>query len=178
MTKKHILKKITLLIGLQCLATPVMAQSLEQAIAETLSTNPDIKSAYNEFQSKNQLINAAKGDYLPSVDLEAGIGHDDYKAKSPSGQYRPQSAQINIRQLIWDGSITYNDIQRNKSETEAQRYQLLSDAQDKALKATEAYLNVLHAQDVLTLSKSNLKVHQKMYVDIKKRADAWYWINR
>lgn len=172
MKKTYLLKNIALLIGAQCLAIPVMAQSLEQAIAETLSTNPDIKSAYNEFQSKHQLINASKGNYLPSVDLEAGIGHDDYKAKSPSGQYRPHNAKINIRQLIWDGSITYNDIQRNKSETEAQRYQLLSDAQDKALKATEAYLNVLHAQDVLTLSKSNLKVHQKMYVDIKKRADS------
>ena len=118
------------------------------------------------------MINASKGDYLPSVDLEAGVGYDDYKAKNPSAEYEPRSAKINIRQLIWDGSITYNDIQRNKSETEAERYQLLSDAQDKALKSTEAYLNVLHAQDVLALSESNLKVHHKMYSDIKKRADS------
>lgn len=172
MTMNYKLKRITLLIGLQCMAAPVMAQSLEQAVAETLSSNPEIKSAYNEFQSKHELINASKGDYLPSVDLEAGVGYDDYKAKSPSGEYEPRSTKINIRQLIWDGSITYNDIQRNKSETEAERYQLLSDAQDKALKSTEAYLNVLHAQDVLALSESNLKVHQKMYSDIKKRADS------
>ena len=172
MTMKYKLKKIALLIGLQCMAAPVMAQSLEQAVAETLSSNPEIKSAYNEFQSKHELINASKGDYLPSLDLEAGVGYDDYKAKNPSGEYEPHSAKINIRQLIWDGSITYNDIQRNKSETEAERYQLLSDAQNKALKSTEAYLNVLHAQDVLALSESNLKVHQKMYSDIKKRADA------
>ena len=172
MTMKYKLKKIALLIGLQCMAAPVMAQSLEQAVAETLSSNPEIKSAYNEFQSKHELINASKGDYLPSLDLEAGVGYGDYKAKNPSGEYEPHSAKINIRQLIWDGSITYNDIQRNKSETEAERYQLLSDAQNKALKSTEAYLNVLHAQDVLALSESNLKVHQKMYSDIKKRADA------
>ncbi|EAR54679.1 putative agglutination protein [Photobacterium sp. SKA34] len=172
MTMKYKFKKITLLIGLQCMTTPVMAQSLEQAVAETLSSNPEIKSAYNEFQSKHELIHASKGDYLPSVDLEAGVGYDDYKAKSPSGEYEPRSAKINIRQLIWDGSITYNDIQRNKSETEAERYQLLSDAQDKALKSTEAYLNVLQAQDVLALSESNLTVHQKMYSDIKKRADS------
>ncbi len=85
------------------------------------------------------------------------------------GDYNPRSAKITFRQLIWDGSITYNDIQRNKSETEAQRYQLLSDAQDTALQATEVYLDVLRAQDVLELSEANLQVHKKMYQDINKR---------
>ncbi|MCG3885418.1 TolC family outer membrane protein [Photobacterium leiognathi] len=172
MTMKYKLKKAALLVSLQCVTAPVMAQSLEQAVAETISSNPEIKSAYNEFQSKHELINASKGDYLPSVDLEAGVGYNKYNNSNLKSETDPRSASINIRQLIWDGSITYNDIQRNKSEAEAERYQLLSDAQDKALKATEAYLNVLHAEDVLALSESNLKVHQKMYSDIKKRADS------
>jgi adhesin transport system outer membrane protein len=155
------------------MAMPVMAQSLEQAIAQTLSSNPEIRSAYNEFMSRNELIDASTGDYLPSVDLEAGIGYEDYDNKlGTKGEFDPRNAKISIRQLLWDGSITYNDIQRNKAETEAQRYQLLSDAQDMALKATESYLDVLRAQEILALSEANFAVHQRMYSDIKKRADS------
>lgn len=167
------IKKIALVISLQFMAMPVMAQSLEQAIAQTLSSNPEIRSAYNEFMSRNELIDASTGDYLPSVDLEAGIGYEDYDNKlGTKGEFDPRNAKISIRQLLWDGSITYNDIQRNKAETEAQRYQLLSDAQDMALKATESYLDVLRAQEILALSEANFAVHQRMYSDIKKRADS------
>ncbi|CAG22456.1 TolC family outer membrane protein [Photobacterium profundum] len=170
---KQRIKKIALLISLQSMAMPVMAQSLEQAIAQTLSSNPEIRSAYNEFMSRNELIDASTGDYLPSIDLEAGIGYEDYDNKlGTKGEFDPRNAKISIRQLLWDGSITYNDIQRNKAETEAQRFQLLSDAQDMALKATESYLDVLRAQEILALSEANFAVHQRMYSDIKKRADS------
>ncbi|GLS91083.1 agglutination protein [Psychromonas marina] len=167
------IKKIALLIGLQTIAIPVMAQSLEQAIAQTLSSNPEIRSSYNEFMSRQELIDASTGDYLPSVDLEAGIGYEDYDNKlGTKGDFDPRNAKLSIRQLLWDGSITYNDIQRNKAETEAQRYQLLADAQDLALTATENYLDVLRAQEILALSEDNYAVHQRMYSDVKKRADA------
>jgi len=170
--KKRI-KKIALLISLQLMPIPVIAQSLEQAIAQTLRSNPEIKSSYNEFMSRNELINASTGNYLPSVDLEAGVGYENYDNETGSkGEYDPRNVKISFKQLLWDGSISYNDIQRNKAETEAQRYQLLSDAQDIALTATESYLDVLRAQNILTLSKTNFAVHQHMYSDIKKRADA------
>ena len=170
MRQKQQLMKLAVMVSIQCIALPIMAQPLEQAIAQTLASNPEIKSAYSEFMSRNELIDASTGDYLPSLDLEAGVGYEDYDNEYGSkGDYNPRSAKITFRQLIWDGSITYNDIQRNKSETEAQRYQLLSDAQDTALQATEVYLDVLRAQDVLELSEANLQVHKKMYQDINKR---------
>ncbi|HIF9267872.1 TPA: TolC family outer membrane protein [Photobacterium damselae] len=171
--KNNTLKKLAFTIGSSLMTMPVMAQSLEQAVAETLASNPEIKSAFNEFMSRNSMIDAAKGDYLPSVDLRAGVGYNNYDNEfGTKGEYDPKQAEISIRQLLWDGSITWNNINRNQSETEAQRYQLLSDAQDKALKTAEVYLDVLRAEAVLELSESNYKVHQHMFVDIKKRADA------
>ncbi|MGF1760241.1 TolC family outer membrane protein [Photobacterium sagamiensis] len=173
MRTKQQIKKLALLIGLQCITMPASAQSLEQAVAHTLASNPEIKSAYNEFMSQYELIDASTGDYLPSVDLEAGVGYENYDNEVGSkGDFNPRDAKISIRQLLWDGSITYNDIQRNKAEAEAQRYQLLSDAQDKALEATETYLDILRAQEVLALSEANYQVHRKIFQDIKKRADS------
>lgn len=161
------------IIAIPIIFSPVMAQSLEQAVVHTLSSNPDIRSAYNEFMSRSELIDSSTGKYLPSVDLEAGIGYENYDNKLGSqGDFDPRNAKISLRQLIWDGSITYNDIQRNKAEAEAQRYQLLSDAQDMALDTTESYLGVLQAQEILTLSEANFLVHQRIYKDIKRRSDS------
>ncbi|PSU35612.1 TolC family outer membrane protein [Photobacterium lutimaris] len=149
------------------------AQSLEQAVADTLATNPEIKRTYNEFMSRNESTRSSVGDYLPSVDLEASAGYEDYdNTTNSTGDYEPLDATISLRQLIWDGSITYHDIQRNKAEAEAQRYQLLADAQDKALRVTEIYLDTLEAQEVLALSQTNFAVHQRIFTDIKKRTDS------
>ncbi|MBO2629050.1 TolC family outer membrane protein [Shewanella algae] len=167
--------KLALVIGLQTQALPSYAQSLEEAVSHTLATHPEIRSAYNEFMSRHELTNAARGEYMPSLDLQAGVGYEDYNNKlGTQGEFDPRNVKISIRQLLWDGSATYNDIQRNKSETEAQRFQLLSDAQDIALKATENYLNVLRAQEVLALSEANNRVHEKMYTDIRKRSDSGF----
>lgn len=167
------LKPLALLISLQSVAMPAMAQSLEQAIAHTLASNPDIKSAYNEFMSRQEQTDSANSNYLPSLDLEAGVGYENYDNEfGTQGDYTPRMAKLSFRQLIWDGSITYYDIQRNKAEAEAQRYQLLSDSQDTALSATEAYLNVLRSQDILELSQANVKVHQKMFKEISRRTQS------
>ncbi|MGR5063755.1 TolC family outer membrane protein [Photobacterium sp. DNB22_13_2] len=164
--------KITLIASLLYVPSAT-GQSLEQAVADTLATNPEIKRAYNEFMSRNESTRSSVGDYLPSVDLEASAGYEDYdNTTNSTGDYEPLDATISLRQLIWDGSVTYHDIQRNKAEAEAQRYQLLADAQDKALRVTEIYLDTLEAQEVLALSQTNFAVHQRIFTDIKKRTDS------
>ncbi len=71
-----------------------------------------------------------------------------------------------------DGSATLNDIDRTAADAESVRYQLLADAQDTALEVTKVYLDAVKAYEILTLSENNLKVHKKIYQDIKKRVDS------
>lgn len=148
------------------------AQSLEQAVATTLAQNPSIREAYQEFKSREADIGASEGGYLPSLDLDAGIGYSNYDSDNNNGSYHPRDVRLSLRQLIWDGAITYNDIKRTKSEAEAQRYQLLADAQDTALSVTEAYIEILRAQAIMDLSQRNLETHERIHADIKKRADS------
>lgn len=167
------INKLAILIGCQLIALPSYGQSLEQAIATALATNPNIQSTYNEFMSQKESSRASSGKYLPSVDLEAGVGYENYdNSQGTQGEYDPRYAQISIRQLLWDGSSTYNDIKRTKSEAESERYQLLADAQDMALSTVEAYIDVIQAQEVVTLSQANHDVHMRIYRDIKKRTDS------
>ncbi|ELC3159241.1 TolC family outer membrane protein [Vibrio harveyi] len=155
--------------------SPAFGQTLEQAVENTLISNPDIKSAFNEFVSKRYVNEASNGAYLPSVDLDAGVGYEGInpaESNRKSTDLTRKEATITLTQLIWDGSATLNDIDRTAADAESVRYQLLADAQDKALEVAKVYLDAVKAYEVLTLSENNLKVHKKIYQDIKKRVDS------
>lgn len=152
---------------------PVFGQTLEQAVALTLKNNPDIKSAFNEFESRRYINEASTGAYLPSLDLDAGIGYEGLDPSDEVGRgntdYTRKEASITLTQLIWDGSATLNDIDRTAADAESVRFQLLADASDKALEVTKVYLDAVKAYEVLKLSENNLAVHKDIYTDIKKR---------
>lgn len=155
------------------LALPATGQTLEQAIAITLATNPELKSAFNEFISKRYDNEASSGAYLPRIDLDAGIGYESINpAVGDSTDLTRKEASLTFTQLIWDGSSTLNDMDRTAAEAESLRYQLLADAQDKALEVTKVYLDSVKAYEILTLSESNLATHKRIYSDIKKRVDS------
>ncbi|AYO09388.1 agglutination protein [Vibrio campbellii] len=155
--------------------SPVFGQTLEQAVENALKTNPDIKSAFNEFVSKQYVNEASSGAYLPSVDLDAGIGYEGVnpaESGRKSTDLTRKEATVTLTQLIWDGSATLNDIDRTAADAESVRFQLLVDAQDTALEVSKVYLDAVKAYEILTLSENNLKVHKKIYQDIKKRVDS------
>ncbi|MDF2152242.1 TolC family outer membrane protein [Vibrio sp. CAU 1672] len=155
---------------------PVFGQTLEQAVALTLKSNPDIKSAFNEFLSSRYINQSATGAYLPKVDLDAGIGYEGIDPSDEIGRgstdYTRKEASITLSQLIWDGSATINNIDRTAADAESLRYQLLADASDKALEVTSVYLEAVKAYEILKLSENNLAVHKEIYTDIKKRVDS------
>nr|WP_243694218.1 TolC family outer membrane protein [Vibrio viridaestus] len=165
-----------MLVGASVFAsTNVLSQTLEQAIALTLSSNPELKSSFNQYQSRLHDIDSAKGSYLPSVDLDAGIGYEGLDPASSNSKEATdmtrKEATVSLSQLIWDGSSTINNIHRTQSEAEADRYQLLADASDKALSVAKVYLDAYEAKEVLDLSQDNLAIHKKIYSDIKRKAE-------
>lgn len=158
------------------LTSPAYAQTLEQAVSLTLATNPELKSAFNQFKTRVADSRAASGAYLPSLDLDAGIGYEGIDPTESSGNadtdLTRKDVTLTFNQLIWDGSATLNDMDRTSAEAEADRYQLLADASDTALQVADTYLDVTQAYEVLALSESNLATHQEIYRDIKRRADS------
>ncbi|EEX31000.1 agglutination protein [Vibrio coralliilyticus ATCC BAA-450] len=155
------------------LSFPAQSQTLEQAVAYTITNNPDIKASYNEYMSKLYDAKASSGAYLPSIDLDAGIGYEQVDlASGTEDELTRKEATLSLTQLIWDGSATLNDMDRTAADAESVRLQLLADSQDIALEVTDIYLNATKAYEVLALSESNLAVHKEIYNDIKKRVDS------
>ena len=148
-------------------------QTLEQAVSLTLISNPTIKAAYNEYQSKYYDAKASGGAYLPQIDLDAGIGYESVDlATGIDNELTKKDAQLRLTQLLWDGNATLNDMDRTAADAESVRYQLLADASDMALDVSSIYLDATKAYDVLKLSESNLAVHKSIHTDIKKRVES------
>ncbi|MEZ8030103.1 agglutination protein [Enterovibrio norvegicus] len=168
-------KKWIVVTTVSAIAAPTWAFSVEQAVATTIATDPELKSAFNDFMSSREDIESAQGGYLPAVDLSAGFGYEyvNNSTTEASGEksFNRKDATLSLTQLIWDGT-TGNNIERSEFEAEAQRFQLLSDAQDKTLRVTEVYVAVLKAAQLLSLSEANVEVHEKILGDIKRRAES------
>ncbi|AIW14003.1 TolC family outer membrane protein [Vibrio tubiashii] len=166
--------KLKVLSCAVALSFPAHSQTLEQAVAFTITTNPEIKASYNEFKSKFYDAEASGGAYMPKLDLDAGIGFEavDPATTAPKTELTRKEATLTLTQLLWDGSATLNDMDRTAADAESVRFQLMSDAQDIALQVTKIYLDATKAYEVLALSESNLAVHKEIYSDIKKRVDS------
>ncbi|WP_428810588.1 TolC family outer membrane protein [Vibrio makurazakiensis] len=157
------------------MSNTVSAQTLEQSVAITLATNPNIKSIFNEFSSAKQLNEASGGAYRPSIDLDAGIGYEGLNPvpiNGPDTDLTRKEATISLTQLLWDGSSTLNDIDRTAADAESIRYQLIADSEDIALEVTQIYLDAVKASEVLALSESNLATHKRIFKDIQRRAES------
>ncbi|KFI12458.1 agglutination protein [Vibrio sp. B183] len=165
--------RIKLLSIATVLAFPVQSQTLEQAVALTIASNPNVKASYNEYMSKLYDAEASSGAYLPSIDLDAGVGYEQVDlASGTENELTRKEATLSLTQLIWDGSATLNDMDRTAADAESVRFQLLADSQDIALEVTNIYLDATKAYEVLALSESNLAVHKEIYNDIKKRVES------
>lgn len=169
------MKRIPLAPLACCIAMslPAYSQSLEQAIAITLTSNPEIRSAFNDYKSYVEQRRSSGGNYLPTIDLDAGVGYEKVNpATGDTTELTRKDATLSLTQLLWDGSSTLNDMDRTASEAESMRYQLIADSQDKALEVTSVYLDAVKAKEVLTLSEDNLKTHKRIYKDIKRRVES------
>ncbi len=167
------LKKLSSLALLIGMSFNVSSQTLEQAVSLTITNNPEIKAAYNEFVSKYYESEASEGAYLPKLDLDAGIGHESVDlASGIENDLTRKEATLSLTQLIWDGNATINDMSRTAADAESVRYQLLADASDIALEVSRIYLDATKAFEVLQLSEANLAIHKEIHRDIKRRVES------
>ncbi|MCT8988645.1 TolC family outer membrane protein [Shewanella phaeophyticola] len=167
------------------IAPTASSQSLEQAVAHTLDTNPDLRIAFNQFKAREEQVNQASAGYLPTVDVSAGYGWE--QTDSPSTRRKASQGDVDddgvidlnrgeagfsIKQMLFDGFYTSSEVDRYSYEASADQWALFAAAEDMALTVTEVYLDYIRTQQVLTLSEKNLESHQDIYDQIKQRTDS------
>ncbi|WP_372871145.1 TolC family outer membrane protein [Shewanella sp.] len=154
------------------------SQTLEQAVAHTLDTHPQLRVAFNRFKAREEQVNQAIAGYMPTIDITGGYGYEN--TDSPATRRRGQDEVeldrgefgISIKQMLFDGFYTSSEVDRYSFEASADQWALFSAAEDMALDVSKVYVNYLRTEQVLQLAEKNLKTHQDIYDQIKQRTDS------
>ena len=153
----------------------VSALSLQEVIAHTVKTNPDVQAARQEVKAREHEIRQAKAGYLPTFDAEAGIGREWTESPSTGGEsitLTREEAALRLRQLVFDGGATSSEVARQKARYQSALYEAIEIQENTALDAAEAYINVLRQYELLGLLKESLDEHQSIFDQMSLRSEA------
>jgi len=166
------------------LPTIVSAQSLEQAVAFTFDTHPELRVAYSHFKVSEQQIEQAKSGFLPTLDITAGIGYeytDSPVTRRKIGSDEEGTVELtrreiglNLKQELFSGFHTLSEIKRTRYTTKADQWRLLGIAEDLALEVSKVYVDLIKTKELVALAERNLSAHQEIYEQIKQRTDSGF----
>ncbi len=166
--------------GILLIMTSAQTQAitLSEAIQSTLDNHPELHASMNNRLVSDEEVKVAKGGYLPTVDLLVGYGRE--KTDSPStralGDHNQETlnyrdAELRLRQMLFDGFNTPNEVARTEAVTNSRAYYVLGTAESLALRAVDVYLEVLKRRELVSLAKNNLQAHQRINDQIGLRSE-------
>ena len=154
---------------------PATAQSLTEAVDQTIRTNPDVLIDANRRLSIDEVVNQAKGGYRPKIDLSLGIGREwseNTSTRPGSDNLTRRESALTLSQMLYDGFGTRSEVERHTARVESAAHKLAGTSEQVGLRAVETYLEVLRRQELLALTQANLSAHERTFEQIKLRADS------
>jgi len=158
--------------------TGLFADTLVDIVRETISTNPDVQIARDQRNAVEQQMEQTRAGFFPSAEITAGGGWEssDNPATRATGRGRDtlnrRESGILVRQLLFDGFLTENEFDRQKARVNASAYSTFGTSEITALRAIQAYLDVLMERQLVNLAEVNLRTHGETYNKIMKRSES------
>jgi adhesin transport system outer membrane protein len=153
-------------------ATFAQAQTLPEAMQKALEMHPEIQAGVNARIAADYQLRAAKGGYLPQVDLTGGYGRQGTDSPSTGNRWetmnRGESA-IRLRQMVFDGFATSSEVGRQQATVNARAYSLLDTSERTALTVAQVYLDLLSRREMVRLAEQNLANHERVLDQIQLR---------
>ncbi|WP_318153427.1 TolC family protein [Halomonas sp. ML-15] len=134
------------------------SENLHDVVQRSISTNPEVRAAWNGFNAAGHMVDSARGSYLPSIDVSAGVGREDREGDG-RGSYDTSFAELTLNQMIYDGFATRSEVERLDRAKRVSYYELLGASEDMALEATRAYLDVQRYRERVRLAQENYVDH-------------------
>lgn len=176
----HVFKPLTI-TTLACIPLTAFAQSLppslfvpgstdlQSTIQQTIITNPEVNAAWANFSAAGSDVGVARGNYLPSVDVRAGVGLQDQQLDN-RGSYSSDFAELTLNQMVFDGFATRSEVERLDRTRLISYFELLGASENVALEAFRTYLDVLRFREMVRLAQDNYREHQRVFAQIEERA--------
>lgn len=145
------------------------SSDLQGVVQQAISTNPEVQAAWRELRAAGQDRRSAWGNYLPSVDVNAGVGRED-REHDGRGSYDTDYAEVALTQMIYDGFATSSEVERLDRAELVRYYELLDASEQTSLEAVRAYLDVQRYRELVRLAQDNYAKHLEVFNQIEERA--------
>ena len=143
---------LTLAIG-TALALPAQAQSLQELYDAARGYDAAYQSAKSQYDANLYKADQAKAGLLPTVNLSASASNSRIEYQEPAGtparSFDNQSAGISATQPLYRAA-NYASYEQGQKQVELAQAQLQAAEQDLIVRVSQAYFDVLAAQDTLT----------------------------
>lgn len=156
----------------------VYAESLQNTVEQALSSHPEVNASVNSRYSAEQDLRAARGGYLPSLNVDAEAGQKNINdattraGGSNSGmKLSPNDATVSLNQNLFDGFATSSEVNRQKATVDSRAFSVLNVSETTAYTVVQAYLDVLQRQEYVALAQDDLANHERIYDQIRLRTD-------
>lgn len=153
-------------------------QTLNEAMQAALEVHPEIQAGIHSRLSVEEQMKAAKGGYLPQVDLLAGYGREHTDSPGTRGDSHNSEtltrgeSSLRLQQMLFDGFATSSEVGRQRATVNARAYELLGTSERTALSVAEVYIEVLKRQEMARLATDNLHSHERIYDQISLRSQS------
>ena len=177
---KHILNNKIVAIALLMLSPIAQAEplvTLKDMVQKVITANPEVQARYHAYEAAGYEQEQIKDGYYPKADIVSTYRNQekigDSSAFSASGTAIPRlNNELVLRQMIFDGFATRNEVNRLGHSKRVRYYELQSIMQNASLEFVRAYIDTLRYQELVDYAKNNYIVHKQLYDRIEERVNA------
>ncbi|TCK07389.1 TolC family outer membrane protein [Marinobacterium mangrovicola] len=150
------------------------AATVQEVVADNLAQNPEVARAIQNYRAVTKEVDQAKAGYLPTVDATLGYGYEwtDKEEGIQDTELNRREARLNVNQMLFDGFATPSEVKRQEARMDSARSSAIDVAENYALQASRAYLELLRRDQLLKLAKETLYNHVNIYDQIKRRSES------
>ena len=153
-------------------ASAQTADPLKTTVEQAVNTNPDVSARFSAYRAAVDAVDAARGAYLPRVDLNASVGQERDRVSGISRTLSRRQGGVSLTQLLWDGMGTRNDVARAGHEQLARYFELVDVTEETAIEAAKAHYDVQRYRRMVTLAEDNYVQHRYAFLQIQSRFKA------
>ncbi|NHH99776.1 MULTISPECIES: outer membrane channel protein TolC [Oceanimonas] len=158
--KKTLLSTLVLL----CTAGQAQAENLLEIYQQATQNDPQVREAKARRDAAFEKINESRAPLLPQVDLSAGANY----TQSNQTDSTVTNAGVNLSQALYRRSswVSLDITEKQAAQSEVSYKQ---EQQALIVRATQAYFNVLNAEDALSFVQANKEAVSRQLEQTKQR---------
>ena len=158
--------------ALLAMARPTAGLELDDYISEVVHFNPVVREQVHEYRQIFQDYEIARSGWRPSLDFEATAGRTSREAPSTNqsrNDFTSGEASLTLTQNLFRGFETTHEVEQARARIGSAGYRLYDTADNVALEAIQAYLQVVEERHLAELALANVESHERILAKIQER---------